>query len=217
MNLHEFRDPSLLQTALTHGSYAAEHKVASNQRLEFLGDAVLKMLVAELLYRAFPGWPEGSLSTTLGYLVGNSHIGGLALELGLADELRVGKGAALTGDRQRLNVLADAFEAVIGAVYEDAGLDAVRASFGPLFAQRIAGLAVPIGDYKSSLQEREAKARRPLPEYRTVGTEGDEHDKLWLVQLRLGEETFGPVRAKSKRAAETELARLALQGSNLGV
>ncbi|MSP57004.1 MAG: ribonuclease III [Myxococcales bacterium] len=210
MSVHPFQDPSLLQTALTHGSYAAEHGVVSNQRLEFLGDAVLKMLVAELLYRAFPDWPEGSLSTTLGFLVGNAHIGGLALELGLADDLRVGRGAALTGDRRRLNVLADAFEAVIGAVYEDGGLDAVRASFGPIFAERIATLAVPIGNYKSSLQEREAKAKRSLPEYRIVGTEGKDHDKLWLVQLRLGEETFGPVRGKSKRAAETELARLAL-------
>lgn len=207
---HRFLDPSLLQTALTHPSFSAEAKVPSNQRLEFLGDAVLKMVVAETLYAAFPDWPEGHLSTTLARLVGNQFIAGLARERGLGAQLRLGKGASKEGVGDRENVLADSLEALIGAVYLDGGLDAVRLEFSPQLLGQVALLDEPKGHPKTQLQEREAKAGRPLPEYRHLGTEGADHERLWVADLRVDGRTFGPARGASKRAAETELARLAL-------
>jgi len=208
---HAFKDPSLLVTALTHPSYAAEAHVPSNQRLEFLGDAALKLLVAELLYEEFPDWPEGSLSPTLGRLVGNAHIADLARQMNLGSALRLGKGASRDGTAGREKVLADCLEALIGAVYEDGGFDAVRVEFGDAFKACIEGIETPSIDFKSQLQAREQKAGRPLPLYRDAGSTGNDHARLWRVELVLGKRVFGPASASSKAAAEVELAMLALR------
>ncbi len=208
---HVFKDPSLLVTALTHPSYSAEARVASNQRLEFLGDAALKLLVAELLYEEFPDWPEGSLSPTLGRLVGNAHIADLARNMNLGAVLRLGKGASRDGTAMREKVLADCLEALIGAVYEDGGFDAVRDEFAAVFKTCIEGIESPSIDFKSQLQAREQKAGRPLPLYRDAGSSGNDHARLWRMELVLGKRVFGPASASSKAAAEVELAMMALR------
>jgi len=207
---HRFNDRALLEQALTHTSFASEARVPSNQRLEFLGDAALKLLVAERLYRRFPTWPEGHLSTTLGRLVGNAHLAELARERGLGDALRLGRGARSMADADRANVLADAFEAVIGAVFEDGGFAAVQAEFGPRFDDVIAKLEGPAEDPKSRLQEREQKAGRAVPDYRTVREEGRDHNRVWVMELHVAGKTFGPVSGKSKKLAQVELAAMAL-------
>lgn len=207
---HTFRNRALLEQALTHTSFSAEARVPSNQRLEFLGDAALKLLVAELLYRRFPDWPEGNLSTTLGRLVGNAHLAKLARAAQLGEALRLGRGARNMADADRENVLADAFEAVIGAVFEDAGFDAVRAEFGPVFEAVIAGMDGPAEDPKSRLQEREQKAGRAVPDYRTIREEGRDHTRVWVLELTVNGRSYGPVSGKSKKAAQVELASLAL-------
>lgn len=207
---HVFADPALLETALTHPSYAAEAQVASNQRLEFLGDAVLKLLVAELLYREFPDWPEGSLSPTLGQLVGNAHIAGIARSMGLGEAMRVGRGAARDGTRTREKVLADCLEALIGAVYLDGGYPAVRAGFAAAFTESIAAIQAPSMDVKSRLQAREQKAGRPVPRYRDVGSTGEDHALQWRVELLVGGRVYGPASASTKAAAEVALAAMAL-------
>lgn len=210
---HRFADPTLLETALTHPSYAAEAHVPSNQRLEFLGDAVLKLLVAELLYSEFPDWPEGSLSPTLGQLVGNAHIAGIARAMGLGDAMRVGRGAARDGTRTREKVLADCLEALIGAVYLDGGYGAVRAEFAAAFTANIASIDAPAMDAKSRLQAREQKAGRPVPRYRDVGSTGDDHALQWRVELLVGSKVYGPASASTKAAAEVALAVMALADS----
>ncbi len=209
---HRFKDRALLEQALTHTSFASEARVPSNQRLEFLGDAALKLLVAERLYKRFPGWPEGHLSTTLGRLVGNAHLAELARARGLGEELRLGRGARSMADADRANVLADAFEAVIGAVFEDGGFDAVQAEFGPTFDVIINNLSGPAEDPKSRLQEREQKAGRAVPDYRTVREEGRDHNRVWVMELHVAGKMFGPVSGKSKKAAQVELAAMALAG-----
>jgi ribonuclease-3 len=207
---HVFKEPSLLVTALTHPSYAAEAQVTSSQRLEFLGDAVLKLLVAELLYVQFPDWPEGTLTHATHRLVGNAHIADLARQMHLGSALRLGKGASRDGTAGREKVLADCFEALIGAVYEDGGYDAVRAEFGATFKSHIEGLQAPSVDLKSQLQAREQKAGRPMPLYRDAGSSGNDHARLWRMELVLGKRVFGPASASSKAAAEVALATMAL-------
>ncbi len=210
--LHQFANPSLLATALTHSTYASEARIPSNQRLEFLGDAVLKLLVVDLLVASFPGWPEGSLAKTVSHLVGNTNIAGLSQDLGVSAALRLGKGAEREGVRQREKVRADALEALIGAVYLDGGLDAVKLAFGPVFLAQIRELEGASEHAKTRLEEREQQAKRDAPKYDVVGCEGPDHDRLWVVQLRVDGKKFGPVRARSKRAAELELAGMALAG-----
>lgn len=207
---HKFQNRALLEQALTHTSFATEARIPSNQRLEFLGDAALKLLVAELLYTRFPDWPEGHLSTTLGRLVGNAHIAQLARAADLGDALRLGRGARSMADSDRENVLADAFEAVIGAVFQDGGFDAVRTEFGPVFEAVIAKMDGPAEDPKSRLQEREQKAGRAVPDYRTVREEGRDHTRVWVLELKVNGRSYGPVSGKSKKAAQIELAAMAL-------
>lgn len=113
-------------------------------------------------------------------------------------------------DADRENVLADAFEAVIGAVYEDGGFEAVRAEFGPVFGAVISRMDGPAEDPKSRLQEREQKAGRAVPDYRTLREEGRDHERVWILELRVNGKTYGPVGGKSKKAAQIELAAIAL-------
>jgi ribonuclease-3 len=214
---HTFGDPALLRRALTHRSYAADH----NERLEFVGDGLLNCAVAILLYERLPGMPEGDLSRLRAGLVNQSSLHEIAQALQLGDELMLGEGELKSGGFRRPSILADAFEAVLGAVYLDAGFDAVRAVVTALFAGRVdlAREAPPAKDPKTALQEVLQGRRLPLPRYAVLSVGGEAHRQLFRVECRvegLGIACAGEGasrRAAEQQAAEGVLAQLARAGA----
>ncbi len=182
---HRFRDPALLEQALTHRSYGAPHY----ERLEFLGDCVLCCAVAQQLFLKFPGLSEGKLTRARSSLVRESSLAGVARELGLAKFLRLGDAASLDEGAERPSILADALEAVFGAVFLDAGYEAARGaivrSYGEAL-ERIDPEAVP-KDPKTRLQEHLQGARRAMPHYRLVGTHGPRQRLTFEVECVLGD------------------------------
>jgi len=210
-------DLSHLEEALTHPSYSNEHRrgaCADNQRLEFLGDAVLGMCVSEILMDRYPAADEGELSLLRSSLVNTDALATWARELGLGAALRLGRGAGAAGERDQKNVLADAVEAIVAAVYLDRGIAAARELSrtivsGPL--DRLGTAAIPGRDPKSELQERVQAAGRASPRYRVVGTEGPDHRREFLVEVEVDGEVLGTGRGPSKKLAEQAAAHAALQ------
>ena len=182
---HRFKDPRLLARALTHRSFSAEH----NERLEFLGDSVLNLAVAALLYGRLKDLPEGELSRMRANLVKQDTLHKLALDLGLPGLVRLGEGEARSGVHKRPSILADALEAVIGAVHLDAGYDAAEAMVHRLFAKvEIApGMSAGAKDPKTELQEVLQGRKMRLPVYRVVGTLGAAHKQTFDVECEVGE------------------------------
>lgn len=182
---HRFRDPGLLARALTHRSFSAEH----NERLEFLGDSVLNLAVAALLYARLKDLPEGDLSRTRANLVKQDTLHKLAVDLGLSGMIRLGEGEARSGGHKRPSILADALEAIIGAVHLDAGYPAAEALVHRLFG----GVAITpemsarAKDAKTELQELLQGRRMNLPVYRVVGTLGAAHKQTFDVECEVGE------------------------------
>ena len=209
---HRFSDPSLLELACTHRSWCAEHAGdASNERLEFLGDSVLSVIVTTELFTANPGLPEGELAKVRAALVSMPTLAEVATELDLGPALRLGKGEAASGGRAKPSILADAFEAVLGAVYVDGGLDTVRPIALRLFGSRLsdAVAAGPGGfDHKTQLQELVARQFDEVPEYQ-VRDEGPDHDKRFYAVVRAGGEVRGSGEGRTKKQAEQEAARVA--------
>ena len=212
---HVFRDRSLLERALTHPSLLPVLRGAeSNQRLEFLGDAVLQLLLSEALYSEFPGEREGVLSRRRAILANGTTLALLARELGLDQALRLGPSEESSGGRQRTSALGDAFEALLGAVYLDAGLEAaravVRAAYGPL-PERLAAL----GDEKtpkSRLQELvQPRHGNDALTYQVVATEGEDHRRTFEVSVSLLGREIGRGRGSSKKAAEEAAAEAGLR------
>ncbi len=213
---HVFRDRSLLERALTHPSLPPVLRGAeSNQRLEFLGDAVLQLLLSEALYAEFPGEREGVLSRRRATLANGTTLALLARELGLDHALRLGPSEESSGGRQRTSALGDAFEALLGAVYLDAGLAAaravVRAAYGPL-PERLAAL----GDDKtpkSRLQELvQPRHGNDALTYQVVASEGEDHRRTFEVSVNLLGREIGRGRGSSKKAAEEAAAEAGLRG-----
>ena len=210
---HTFSDPALLARATTHRSFSAQH----NERLEFLGDSVLNLAVARLLYERLSDLPEGDLSRVRASMVRQDTLHKLALELNLPDVLRLGGGEAHSGGRLRPSILADALEAVIGAVFLDAGFDAADALVRRMFAkvQIDPQLAAAAKDAKTALQELLQGRRMQLPMYRVVGTTGAAHRQLFdveceVIELGLSERGSGNSRrAGEQAAAGAMLARVA--------
>jgi ribonuclease III len=206
-----------LEEALTHPSYSNEHRrgaCADNQRLEFLGDAVLGMCVSEILMVRYPAADEGELSLLRSSLVNTDALAAWARDLGLGAALRLGRGAGAAGERDQKNVLADAVEAIVAAVYLDRGIAAARdlsraIVAGPL--ERLGTAAVPGRDPKSELQERVQATGRASPRYRVVGTEGPDHRREFLVEVEVGGEVLGSGRGPSKKLAEQAAAQAAIQ------
>lgn len=206
---HRFQRPELLQRALTHRSYGAEH----NERLEFLGDAVLSLAVSRLLFDRFGDSDEGDLTRVRAHLVREDSLHKAALQLHLSDELRMSEGEARGGGAQRASILADAMEAVIGAVYLDGGLEAAQALVKQLFGEVIDSTTVDSWrkDPKTELQELLQGRRLPVPSYRIVATRGQAHAQTFEVECavpslqltQLGE-------GRSRRAAEQEAAQKVL-------
>ncbi len=203
---HRFRAADLLERALTHRSFGADH----NERLEFLGDAVLSLAVSSLLFERFGGSDEGDLTRVRAHLVREDSLHRMALQLGLPEALRLSEGEARGGGAQRASILADALEAVIGAVFLDAGFDAARALVQRLFGEVIAGSEIGgwAKDAKTELQEWLQARRLPVPGYRILATRGQAHAQTFDVECAvpaLGLTQSGE--GRSRRQAEQEAAR----------
>jgi ribonuclease-3 len=201
---HRFKDPRLLARALTHRSFSAEH----NERLEFLGDSVLNLAVAALLYGRLKDLPEGELSRMRANLVKQDTLHKLALDLGLPGLVRLGEGEARSGGHKRPSILADALEAVIGAVHLDAGYGAAEALVHRLFGkvEITPGMSAGAKDPKTELQEVLQGRKMRLPVYRVVGTLGAAHKQTFDVEcevseLGLVERGIGPSRRAGEQAA----------------
>jgi ribonuclease-3 len=218
---YRFRDPALLERAATHLSYLPEHPEAgeSNQRLEFLGDAVLQILIAEELYDLFPSEREGSLSRRRSLLVNGVFLTELAREIELPACLRLGTSEESTGGRDRISALGDAFEALIGAIYLDSDLDnarrLVRQIYGSL-PDRLAPLEAS-DNPKGRLQELiQPQHGNDALRYEIAATEGADHARAFEVVVRLLDEPIGRGRGTSKKLAEEAAAREALQSLKSG-
>ena len=206
---HGFRDPELARQALTHRSYGTPH----NERLEFLGDGLLNCAVATLLYERFPRLPEGDLSRLRAALVNQASLSTVASSLGLGDRLSLGEGELKSGGFRRPSILADALEALLGAVYLDGGFEAVRATVERLLGDRLASREeLPVHkDPKTALQELLQGRKLQLPRYSVQRTEGEAHEQTFTVECRvddLGMAASGS--GTSRRAAEQAAAERVL-------
>jgi ribonuclease-3 len=208
---YRFDDPDLLDLALTHRSYCAEHPGhLSNERLEFLGDAVLGMVVTDHIFTAYPGMPEGELAKLRASVVSAAALAELASELELGAAVRLGKGEAASGGGRKPSILADALEAVFGAVYLDGGMEAVRPLVRRLLDERILAAAAGPGghDFKTQLQELAARHFEELPSY-LLRDEGPDHEKRFFATVYLGGEAQGAGEGRSKKQAEQAAAHAA--------
>lgn len=210
---YQFHNISLLQNALTHSSYANErwhNSLLSNERLEFLGDGILGMLVAEYLYRNFPDRPEGELTRMRADMVCETTLAAVANTIHLGDHLLLGHGEEQGGGRTRDSILADAVESVIAASFLDGGMEAAER-----FIRRFILVQVPVtklhnADYKTQLQELVQQKRNQVLTYLLAGESGPDHDKQFDVQVALNGTVVGSGRGSSKKRAEQDAARNAI-------
>jgi ribonuclease-3 len=206
----DFRDPGLLERALTHRSHGSTH----NERLEYLGDAVLSFLVAEMLFRRFPDAREGELSRYRASLVSGEALAAIAADLGLGGQLRLGDGEMKSGGQRRATILADALEAVFGALYVDQGIDAARKVAGRLFEGALAALpaAAALKDPKTRLQEWLQGRGHPLPGYTVLEVSGEPHEQRFRVRCDVPALGLAAVaEGSSRRRAEQEAAQRILE------
>lgn len=209
-----FTNPDILDTALTHRSFSNESNsrivLHNNERLEFLGDAVLGHSIAFILYTRLPEGSEGELSRLKSIAVSEKALAEIAKDIGIAEMLNLGRGEDLSGGRSKKAILADAVEALIGAISLDSGQDAVFGFIDRIFTPRIDELLAGYRkDFKTILQEYAQKQFKHLPEYTTVQTEGPEHERRFWVECMVGSETFGPCVGATKKEAELRVAELA--------
>ncbi|MBZ9537929.1 ribonuclease III [Modicisalibacter tunisiensis] len=206
---HDFRDPALLELALTHRSYGGDN----NERLEFLGDSIVNFVIGEALFQRFPQAREGQLSRLRARLVKGLTLAELAREFELGEQLRLGSGELKSGGFRRESILADAMEAVIGAIYLDAGMDAVKARILAWYGTRLESINLhdTQKDPKTRLQEFLQSRQSPLPRYEVVSVEGEAHAQTFTVECHvamLDEHTLGV--GSSRRHAEQQAAEQAL-------
>ncbi|MBE3598054.1 MAG: ribonuclease III [Limnochordaceae bacterium] len=217
---HRFADPALLRRALTHRSVGAEHPAAAgqhNERLEFLGDAVVGLVVSAWLFREFPDWPEGELTRLRAQLVRGPTLASLARRYRIDERLLLGKGAQVQGAREHERVLAGAFEAVVGAIFVDGGWEAARSSLERCLPDALRLVRPPSqANPKGALQELLAKLNRPAPEYRVVEMEGPPHQRRFTVELRCPPDVTVRAQGHSRQAAEEAAARLVLERLRAG-
>lgn len=214
---HEFSRPELLQVALTHRSFHFENRKSSPghfERLEFLGDAVLDLILSEALMQRYPEETEGSLSKWRASLVNENTLGGLARELELQQFLYLGKSETAQRANPRPRLLASAFEAVLAAVYLDSGLETARDLILRLFLPLLDQLNEQnqfAQDFKTRLQEWSQKKMRTVPEYRLIGSHGPEHAKVFKYEVLIQDKKWGEGDGNSRKSAEQEAARNALE------
>ena len=212
---YEFNDKNLIQEALRHSSYVnelADPQLRDNERLEFLGDAVLNLIIGHILMQCYPDLKEGDLSRSRANLVNESRLAKIARSFDLGSFIQLGKGEIQTLGREKNSILANTFEALMAAIFLDGGFDAayqiIETNFQPLIAQLFT--AANNLDYKSRLQEKVQVDHGSMPDYRIISEDGPDHDKTFRVALKvLDIETRGS--GKSKKAAEQGAARRALE------
>lgn len=210
---YTFRNKDYIQEALSHSSYANEKKKQrrSNERLEFLGDSVLSIVVSQYLFEHYPDLPEGELTKIRAALVCEKSLHRFAMQISLGDYLLLGKGEAHTGGRKRPSILADAFEAVIAAIYLDAGLEAARTHILHFIPSNLTEKrSLLFGDYKTALQEVIQKNPEEKVEYMLIDESGPDHSKTFVVDVCLNSNVIGKGTGKSKKEAEQMAAREAL-------
>ena len=212
---YSFRNRALLETALTHSSYANENRasgIVCNERLEFLGDSVLGVTVADFLYRHFPDMPEGRMTRLRAELVCEQSLHRVAMELHLGDYLRLGKGEEHNGGRKRASILSDAVEAVIAAMYLDAGMETAAGFIHRCLLDDVRAIETPtFTDYKTSLQELVQRHSGQVLSYELVGEEGPDHAKTFRVQVCLNGDPIGRGTGRTKKEAEQAAAANALE------
>lgn len=217
---YKYKSHGLLQEALTHSSYANEHRtkgVKDNERLEFLGDAILDLIISEYLFVKYPSMPEGDLSKIRASIVCESSLAKIARKIALGQYIVLGKGEDMTGGRERSSILADAFEAVTGSLFLDGGFDEAKTF---LYQTLVADVELTehietlYTDYKTLLQEAiQKKSMNPI-HYEVVGEEGPDHDKHFFVEVYHEEKCLGRGIGKSKKEAEQDAAQKALNNYN---
>jgi ribonuclease-3 len=212
---YHFSDTARLDEALTHRSYANEQRTrcADNERLEFLGDAILGLVIAETLFIGDLHRPEGELSRLRSELVNAGTLAQLARQIDLGAALKLGRGEVKAGGSDKENILADAFEALLGAIYLEGGIAAVRPVILHLFAQVMIEKTLQQGnsDFKSQLQEYLQSLQQTPPEYVLIETEGPEHDRTFVVEARTPGQVLGVGQGRSKKEAEQAAAGAALK------
>jgi len=204
-----FTDPELRVAALTHRSFAFEHGFRiTNERLEFLGDSVLGLVVTDLAYRTYPEMPEGQLAKLRAAIVNMQALADVARSLGVGDVVLLGKGEEQSGGRAKASILADALEAVFGAVYLDRGLDVARELIERLFRPRMEAYVRGEGDrdFKTILQELASQELRAIPDYR-IEDRGPDHEKEFTATVLVAGEALGTGIGRSKKEAEQQAAR----------
>ena len=214
---YRFKDPALLATALTHRSFVNEcegERLQHNESLEFLGDSVLGFLVSSRIFQRFPDLNEGELSKIKAYLVSAANLFHLAERMHLGAHLKLSRGEDKTGGRKKRAILVDAFEAVIGAIYLDGGVEAASTFVDNQIGEFLEGLSPgrrAYGDFKSALQEQLHNLGHPEPEYRVVDEIGPDHHKIFVVQVLIGDRTVAEAYGTRKKEAQQAAARLALE------
>ena len=210
-----FRDRSLLHTSLVHGSVGPEGRSRHGdnyERLEFLGDAVLNLVISDHLYRMFPARLEGDLARLRAAIVSEGPLARVARAMDLGRYMLLGRGEEKGGGRTRTSLLADALEAIVGAVYVDSGYGVAHYCVTRWFGDELARLEEPgEGDYKSQLQELVQQRERRLPRYRIVGQEGPEHSRVFVAVVEVNGRSVGEGRGRSKKEAEQAAAQRALE------
>lgn len=211
---YHFKNITLLQNALSHSSYANERwhdSLKSNERLEFLGDSVLGMLVADYLYRNFPDRPEGELTRMRADMVCEKTLATVANALELGKHLMLGKGEELNGGRTRESILADAVESVIAACYLDGGMEAAVNFIKKFILVKVPVTKLQNVDYKTALQELVQQKKNQVIVYALVGESGPDHDKQFEVELTINDQVMGRGCGSSKKRAEQMAAQAALE------
>ena len=210
---YRFRNITLLQNALTHSSYANEYwhdSLKSNERLEFLGDSILGMVVAEHLYRNFPDRPEGELTRMRADMVCEKSLAVIAEKLQLGSHLQLGHGEAQSGGRLRPSILADAVESVIAACFLDGGMAPAESFIRRFVLCNVPSVQMKNRDYKTALQELVQQKKNQQLSYRLIGESGPDHDKEFAVEVSLNGEVVGKGVGSSKKRAEQDAARDAI-------
>jgi ribonuclease-3 len=212
---YQFSQEALCETALTHKSWLnerADDGRADNERLEFLGDAVIALVVSDLLMKRFPDHPEGELSKKRAALVNEGGLARVAEQLTLGQWIFLGRGEEQAGGRQKRSILADALEALVGAIYRDGGFDTAYLVAERLFARALDGAGMAAErDFKSRLQELSQARLHLAPTYTVVAQVGPDHDKTFEVAIFLGGKEYGRARGKSKKEAQQNAAERALE------
>ena len=211
---YQFRNIQLLQNALTHSSYANErwhNSLLSNERLEFLGDSVLGMLVAEYLYHNFPDRPEGELTRMRADMVCEKTLAAAANRIGIGEHLLLGHGEDRLGGRKRESILADAMESVIAACFLDGGMDAALNVVRQFILVEVPVTKMHNTDYKTALQELVQQKKNQVLTYALVGQSGPDHDKQFDVEVSLNGTVVGKGNGRSKKRAEQDAARVAIE------